>query len=205
MLSKAQSERIESAVAEAEARTTSEIVVCILPTSGEDRGTAAIVGALAFVLVAVGGPSFLWGVDPLVWIGLALVTALLAFWISDRFDLGLRCLPARMLVKDARRAARAVFLDHALDDSAERNAVLLFLSRAERYVEILPDRAAAVAIPPAEWAAIVDQFRQRMRKADMGEAIAEAATRIGAVCAIHFPVAGANPDRVPNRPIQTQN
>lgn len=205
MLSKAQSERIESAIAQAEAGTTSEIVVCILPSSGEDRGTAAIVGALAFVLVVIGGPSFRWGVDPLVWTGLALVAAILAFWLVDRFDLGLRCLPARLLVKDAQRAARAVFLDHALDDSKERNAVLLFVSRAERYVETLPDRAAAAAIPPAEWAVIVDEFRQRMRKADVGEAIAEAATRIGTVCAIHFPASGANPDRVPNRPIETQN
>jgi putative membrane protein len=205
MLSKAQSERIESAVAEAESRTTLEIVVCILPASGEDRGTAAIAGALAFVLVAIGGPALRWGVDPLIWAGLALVAAILAFWLVDRFDLGLRCLPARLLVKDARRAARAVFLDHALDDSAERNVVLLFVSRAERYVEILPDRAADRAIPQAEWAAIVDQFRQRVRKADVGEAIAEAATRIGAVCAIHFPASGVNPDRVPNRPIEIQN
>ncbi|HET6620561.1 MAG TPA: hypothetical protein VFG64_11505, partial [Dongiaceae bacterium] len=65
--------------------------------------------------------------------------------------------------------------------------------------------AAFVAIPPAEWAIIVDEFRRRMRKADVGEAIAEAAIRIGAVCAIHFPASGANPDRVPNRPIETQD
>jgi putative membrane protein len=205
MLSKTQTERIESAVAEGESRTTSEIVVCILPSSGEDRGIAAIVGALAFVLVVIGGPSLRWGVDPLIWVGLALVAAILAFWLVDRFDLGLRCLPARLLANDARRTARAVFLDHALDDSAGRNAVLLFVSRAERYVEILPDRAAFVAIPPAEWAIIVDEFRRRMRKADVGEAIAEAAIRIGAVCAIHFPASGANPDRVPNRPIETQD
>ncbi|HET6622138.1 MAG TPA: TPM domain-containing protein [Dongiaceae bacterium] len=204
MLSKTQSERIESAVSEAESRTTSEIAVCILPSSGEDRGTAAIVGALAFALVIIAGPQIRWGVDPLFWTGLGIVAAIVVFWLCDRFDLGLRCLPARLLVKDARRAARAVFLDHALDDSAERNAVLLFVSHAERYVEILPDRAAAAAIPAAEWAVIVDEFRQHMRRADVGEAIAEAATRIGAVCAIHFPVSGANPDRVPNRPIETQ-
>jgi putative membrane protein len=205
MLSQTQAERIESAVAQAEAGTTSEIAVCILRSSGDDRGTAAITGALAFALVVMGGPQVRWGVDPLVWTGAGIVAAILVFWLCDRFDLGLRWLPARLLVKDARRTARAVFLDHALDDSAERNAVLLFVSRAERYVEILPDRAAAAAIPAAEWAVIVDEFRQRMRKADVGEAIAAAAARIGAVCAIHFPASGVNPDRVPNRPIEIQN
>lgn len=205
MLSKTQSERIQSAVAQAEAGTTSEIAVCILRSSGDDRGTAAIIGALAFVIVFIGGPQIRWGVDPLVWTGLGIVAAILVFWLCDRFDLGLRWLPARLLVKDARRAARAVFLDHALDDSAERNAVLLFVSRAERYVEILPDRAAAAAVQQADWTAIVDDFRQQMRTTDMGEAIAGAVTKIGAACASRFPASGANPDRVPNRPIETQN
>ena len=204
-LSEQQADRIEAAVRAAEAGTSAEIAVSVTPASGDDRGLAAIAGALVFGLVSAIGPMIWWNIDRLSWVGIALIVAIIVFWLCDRFDLGLRCLPARWLVKDARRAARATFLDHGLDDTPGRNAVLLFISRAEHYVEILPDRAAAAAIPSAEWAAIVDQFRQRMRKADVGEAIAEAATRVGAVCAIHFPVSGANPDRVTNRPIETQN
>ena len=95
-----------------------------------------------------------------------------------------------------------MFRDHGLDDTPERNAVLLFVSRAERYVEILPDRAAAAAVKPEHWTIIVDAFRQSVRKGDLGEAVADAVARIGALCALHFPAAGANPDRVPNQPIQ---
>jgi putative membrane protein len=111
-------------------------------------------------------------------------------------------LPARLLVKDARRAARAIFLDSGLDNTPERNAIMLFVSRAERYVEILPDRAAAAAIEPAHWSAIVDGFRQAARKGDLGEAVADAVAAIGRICAVHFPASGANPDRVSNQPIQ---
>jgi putative membrane protein len=145
--------------------------------------------------------AMLWR-DPRIGAGLGVVASILVFWLCDRFDLGLRCLPARLLVKDARRAARTVFLDHGLDNAPERNAVLLFVSRAERYVEILPDRAAAAAIEPAHWSVIVDDFRQRMRKADLGEAAAGAVAAIGKLCALHFPASGANPDRVSNQPIQ---
>jgi putative membrane protein len=201
-LSTEQADRIEAAVRDAEARTSSEIVVCVMASSGDDRGVAAIAGALVFAAVLAGGPILWWGLDPLILAGIAIVAAVLVFLLCDRLDLGLRCLPARLLVKDARRAARAAFLDHGLDDSPERNAVLLFVSRAERYVEILPDRAAAAAIEPALWSAIVDDFRRRMHGADLGEAVAGAVAKIGAACAARFPASSVNPDRVANRPIE---
>src|SRR5262249_9384091 len=138
-------------------------------------------------------------------IGIGLVAALLVFWLCDHFDLGLRCLPAQLLVKDARRAARAVFLDHALDDSAERNDVLLFVSRAERYVEILPDRAAMAAIAPAGGRGCGAGFRGGLRDAAWGDAVAGAVSKTGTLCPPPFPAPGANPDRVPNQPIQSES
>ena len=201
-LDKRQAERIEAAVRDAEARTSSEIAVAIVSSSGDDRGIAAILGALVFASIASAAPTIWWNIDRLTWAWIALVVGILVFWLCDRFDLGLRCLPAKLLVKDARRAARAAFLDGGIDSTPERNAILLFVSRAERYVEILPDRAAAAAIEPAHWSAIVDGFRQAARKGDLGEAVAGAVAAIGKICAVHFPASGANQDRVSNQPIQ---
>jgi putative membrane protein len=202
MLTPAQAQRIEQAVRAAEAATSAEIAVCVRRASTDDRFLAAIFGAVVFLVVETVAPAIWWNYDRLVWLGVALAAGFLAFWLADRFDLGLRCLPPRMLVRDAHRAARAVFLDHGIDATPERNAVLLFVSRAERYVEILPDRAAAAAIAPAHWAAIVDAFREAARKGDLGEAVAGAVAAIGTVCAAHFPASAGNPDRVSNRPIQ---
>jgi putative membrane protein len=203
MLNQQQAQRIEQSVKEAEAATSSEIAVCILPASGDDRGMAAIGAVIVFAIVKQAVPVFWWGLDPFYLTGAAIIAAILAFWLIDRFDLGLRCLPARLLVKDARRAARAAFLDHALDNSPDRNAVMLFVSRAERYVEILPDRAAATAIEQAQWNGVVEEFRRRMKASDLGEAVAAAVAKIGTLCAGHFPASAANPDRVPNQPIQS--
>ncbi|HKP26168.1 MAG TPA: TPM domain-containing protein [Dongiaceae bacterium] len=202
MLTQGQAQRIEQAVQAAEAATSTEIAVCVRRASGDDRFLAAIFGAVVFLAVETLGPAIWWNYDRLVWLGVALVAGVLAFWLCDRFDLGLRCLPPRMLVKDAHRTARAVFLDHGIDATPERNAVLLFVSQAERYVEILPDRAAAAAIEPTHWTAIVGAFRQAARKGDLGEAVAGAVSAIGKVCAVHFPPSAGNPDRVSNRPIQ---
>lgn len=202
MLNENQARRIEEAVKAAETATSAEIAVCIRRASGDDRFLAAIIGAVVFIAIDTIGPAIWWNYDRLVWIGVALIAAILVFWLCDRFDLGLRCLPAKLLVEDSRRAARAAFLDGGLDNTPERNAVMLFVSRAERYVEILPDRVAAAVIEPTHWIAIVDGFRQAARKSDLGEAVAGAVTAIGQVCAAHFPASGANPDRVSNQPIQ---
>jgi putative membrane protein len=202
MLNKDQSLRIEQAVQAAETATSAEIAVCVRRASGDDRFLAAIIGAVVFIAIDTIGPAIWWNYDRLAWLGVALIAAILVFWLCDRFDFGLRCLPAKLLVKDARRTARATFLDSGLDNTPERNAVLLFVSRAEHYVEILPDRAAAAAIDPAHWNAIVDGFRQAARKGDLGEAVAGAVAAIGQICAVHFPASGANPDRVSNQPIQ---
>jgi putative membrane protein len=201
-LTEEQAHRVESAVADAEARTSAEIAVCVFASSGDDRGLAAIAGAIALAAIESIGPAIWWNIDPLIWLGVAIVAAIVVFWLCDRFDLGLRCLPARMVVKDARRAARAAFLDNRIDDSPDRNGILLFVSRAEHYVEILPDRAAATAIAADQWAEIVEEFRSRARGGDVGEAVAGAVAKIGALCAAHFPAAAGDRDRVPNRPIQ---
>jgi putative membrane protein len=203
MLTEQQARRIEAAVGEAEARTSAEIAVCILPASGDDRGLAAIAGAIALAAVETVGPAIWWNISPMIWLAIAIVTAIAVFWLCDRFDLGLRCLPARLVVKDARRAARAAFLDNGLDDSPGRNGILLFVSRAEHYVEILPDRAAAAAIAPDQWAAVVQEFRGQMRRGDLGEAVAGAVVKIGVLCAAHFPAQAGDRNRVPDRAIQS--
>lgn len=201
MLTEGEAGLIERAVRDAEAKTSAEIAICVLRASGEDRGIAAIVGAL-LLAVALGAFSVLpLEFDPLVSLGIAVALALAGFLICDAWDLGLRLLPARYLIKDARRAARAMFLDHGLDALPERNAVLLFISRAERYVEILPDRALAAKVAPEHWAEVVAEFRDAARKSGLAAAAAGAIGRIGGLAATAFPADAGNPDRAPNRPI----
>lgn len=201
MLSKPEADHIARAVREAEAHTSAEIAVCVVKASGEDRGVAAIVSTLVLA-VALGVFELAWPeFDRVYALAVAFALAAASFLICDLGDLGLRLLPAPLLVKDARRAARAVFLDHRLDATPERNAVLLFVSRAERYVEILPDRALAAAVTPERWVGVIAEFRAAAGQAGVAEAACAAVARIGALCAEAFPADGANPDRRANRPI----
>lgn len=201
MLTEQQAEEIGRAVSNVESSTTSEIAVCIVDSTVDARCTSAIAAAFAFAAVACAGLYLLRDVGELLLLGVSAAVAIVIFWLAEHFDIPLRILPARMLMKGARRAARAVFLDHGLDATPQRNAVLLFVSRAERYVEILPDRGLAAAVPAQRWANIVAAFQAQAAKQGMVPAVTEAVTAIGAICAGPFPAGTRNPDLVPNRPI----
>ena len=193
--------RIEDAIKRAEAATSTEIVICIRRSSGEDRGTAAMAGVLVMLLALALISAFRPETHLLISGGLALILAIGAYFVCDHFNFGLKLLPARLVTHDARRTARATFLDRGLDATPQRNAVLLFISRAERYVEILPDRGLAAAVPAQRWANIVTSFQEVARQKGMVEAAADAIGRIGAVCAGPYPADAANPDLISNKPI----
>ncbi|MET0580379.1 MAG: TPM domain-containing protein [Pseudoxanthomonas sp.] len=201
MLKPEEAQLIEQAIQAVERKTSCEIVVCMRDSSGEDRGTAAMAAVLALLLVLAVASAFWPDIDLLVPVGVGLALAIGAYFIWDYLDLGLKLLPARLVAEDARRAARTVFLDRGLDTTPQRNAVLLFISRAERYVEILPDRGLAAAVPAQRWANIVTSFQEMARRKGMAEAAADAIDRIGAVCAGPFPAGADNPDLIPNKPL----
>lgn len=200
-LNQDEARRIEEAIGAAEARTSSEIVVCIRPSSGEDRGVAALIGVVVLAAVAGAGAALYPEMNTYLLIVLALAVGIVTFAAVDWFDLGLKLLPTHLLTKEAGQAARAAFLDRGIDATPQRNAVLLFISRAERYVEILPDRALAAAVPAERWAGIVASFREAARQTGMIQAACDAVTAIGAICAGPFPADAVNPDLIANKPI----
>ncbi|HWA46916.1 MAG TPA: hypothetical protein VG742_01515 [Dongiaceae bacterium] len=193
--------RIEQAIQLVEAKTGSEIAVCMLRASGEDRGVAALVGVVALA-IAGGLGGFLWPeINIYLLFAAALAVGIATFLLVDGFDLGLKLVPAHLLTQDARRTARAIFLDRGLDATPQRNAALLFISRAERYVEVLPDRALAAVVPAERWTGIVASFREAARQKGMIEAACDAVAEIGAVCAGPFPAVAGNPDLISNKPL----
>jgi putative membrane protein len=201
VLNQDEARRIEDAVGAAETRTSSEIVVCIRQTSGEDRGIAALIGVVILAAVAGLGAALRPDMNTYLLIALALAAGIIAFAVADWLDLGLKLLPAQLLTQEAGQAARAAFLDRGIDATPRRNAVLLFISRAERYVEILPDRGVAAAVPPQHWADIVASFRETAQQKGLVEAVCDAISRIGTVCAGPFPAGSDNPDLKPNAPV----
>ena len=80
----------------------------------------------------------------------------------------------------------------------ERGGLLLFVSEAEHYVEIIADRGIDAKVPPGAWDAIVAAFTTQVRAGKVADGFVAAVAACGALLAERLPIAGENPNRLPD-------
>lgn len=112
--------------------------------------------------------------------------------------------PLRLLVvpRGVRHArehllARKAFLDLGLADTPERNAVLLFVSLGERYVEITADSGLQRHLDNAVWENIVADFVAAVKAGRVVEGFEAAVAACTDVMAQHYPNRPDAPNRLP--------
>jgi putative membrane protein len=76
--------------------------------------------------------------------------------------------------------------------------VLVFVSAAERYAEVLADAAIHRKVPEAEWQAIVDALTTAIGEGQAVDGFVAAVDAIGKRLAQHFPPGSADRARLPN-------
>jgi putative membrane protein len=91
-------------------------------------------------------------------------------------------------VKDERAHAVAVqqFLAHGLHLTEQRTGVLIFVSLAEHYAEIIADAAIAKKVEQAVWDDAMSALLAEIRKGQLADGLVAAVGRVGVVLADHF-------------------
>lgn len=197
LVTKAEAERIERAIAAAERQTSGEIVAIIAPDS-DGYHFAPILWA-AFAALLLPWPFILWTWWPIQTIyamqigAFALITAILS-WRPLR----LRVVPAAFKRAKAHRRALEQFLAQSLHTTQGRTGVMIFVSVAERYAEILADAGINSRVPEAEWKAIVARLTDLIAAGRPGDGFVEAIEAAGARLAQHFPPGSGSSDELPN-------
>jgi putative membrane protein len=158
-LSDADRERIEAAIAALETRTSAELAVVVARQAHDYAAYpflwSAALGLFAGGALAVAFPAVR-PIDVILVEGVVFALAYLALHFTP---LGIALVPAHVKRAHARRLAAAEFASIVAQRTADRAGVLLFVSLAERHVEILVDRGVDAAVGPNEWPAIVERFR----------------------------------------------
>jgi uncharacterized membrane protein len=98
-----------------------------------------------------------------------------------------------------RQCALHVFARLGVWDTEANNGVLIYVSWADRDVEIVADRGFNGRVPEQEWAAVCRRMEQSFARGTPREAIVEGIQAVGALIARHFPT--ADRDELPNRPV----
>ncbi len=101
--------------------------------------------------------------------------------------LHLKLVPARVKHERASRFAKAQFYQQGIHVTRHHCGVLLFVSLAERYVEIVADRGIHEKLGEAHWQAIIELFVSRVRQGRIADGFVEAINACGKAMAEHFP------------------
>jgi len=200
LMTEAEAAKVAEHVAQAERGTAGEIVVVLAERSdGYERQrtaacfTATLLAALALYTFV---PSL-----PELWVLCAEAPLMLLFWWLS----GLPGLTRVLVPAEARRAAvlaraEQSFIEQGVTETRDRSGVLLFLSEAERRVELLADRGIHQRVGADVWQALVNDVVAAIQTGKAANGIADAVDAIGARLSEHFPPAPDDTNELPNEP-----
>ena len=176
----------------AEARTSGEIYCVVAQRSDDYLHPAALmlaVGALLAGLVAAFVLDRLWLSVPHVVLVAAQLAALAAGLAAIKLRPGLRLwlVPSRLRYRRAHDNAARQFLAHNVHLTAARTGILIFVSLAERYAEVVADAGIDAKVGREAWDGIIEGLVGKAADDRLAEGLAEAIARAGELLAKHFP------------------
>ena len=162
LLTPQQQQQVADAVTRAEQRTDAEIVTVLAPRA-DDYSYIPLLWASLIALVVPALVHFLIG-------GLQIYGLLMLQWACFVFlslifrlpAITTRLIPPRIRHWRASNLARRLFLEQKLHHTRDRTGVLIFVSEAERYVEILVDEGISQHLDDSDWGSIVSDFTRRV-------------------------------------------
>jgi putative membrane protein len=189
--------RIAEAITSAERTTSGEIVVVMANASGGYFAYALLWAALAALLVPWPLIYFTnWPVEHIYLAQLAVfaVGVALSQWEALRFAI------VPQTIKRARAHQKAVeqFLAQSLHTTKGRTGVLIYVSFAERYAELIADDGIYKKMPQDTWKQLVDRLTQHLGRGARTEGFIGAIEACGQILARHFPPGRGNKNELPN-------
>lgn len=189
--------QIADAIAEVEQRTNAELVA-VLAARSDDYRHHAIAWAAALALLMSAPLVF---VHPSVVVVLSIQLACFCgFVLLFRIPgVARRLIPRHLGHWHASSMARRQFLEQGLHHTKGETGVLIFVSEAERYVEILADRGVSAHVDDSRWQAIVDRFIASVHRKRVASGFVEAIGECGDILSEAVPKTSDNPNELPNR------
>jgi putative membrane protein len=172
-------QKIEAAVAKAEAGTSGEIATYFAwqcDSYPETTWKAAALGAAAACLALLGAdwhdPFWV----PLSWILAAVLAGAALGAILGRFASPLRRLliGRERLAAVAHRRAEEVFLHHELFKTVDRTGILIFVSLFERRTVVVADSGINAKVPADAWEKAVSRVIESARAGSLADGIVQA-------------------------------
>jgi putative membrane protein len=198
LISETEEQDISRLITSIEQQTDAELV-CVLAAQSDDYH---YVPPLLAALCALLSPAIVWFTP---WwahsyeVVIVQAVVFLTSWILLSLP-GTRMIftPKSLRFWHASNIARRAFLENRLHHTQGHTGVLLFISEAEHYVEILADHGIAKHIEQQRWQQMVDQLIADIKQRRTQAGILTCLTRCGELLKQHVPLT-QDKNELPNR------
>ncbi|MEQ8354712.1 MAG: TPM domain-containing protein [Kiloniellaceae bacterium] len=195
-------QRLRDRIEKAEHGTSGELVTVIARTSDSYVFIPLLwASVLALSVPPLSGLAGL-RLDLATLSGVQLVTFLALSFAFRWTPVKMRLIPKRVKRQRAARTAREQFLAQRVHHTAGRSGVLIFVSVAERYVEILADQAINEKVAQEDWDGIVAAFVAAVKRGEVAAGFEQAVDACGALLATHFPAGPGGRNELPDHLIE---
>ncbi|QHD05784.1 TPM domain-containing protein [Pseudomonas sp. R76] len=198
LLSEHEQRQVAEAIARVERNTDAELVT-VLAARADDYAYIPLLWASLIALVVPGVVHYLSGY-------LTMYTLLLAQWATFIVlclvfrlpKVTTRLIPRSVRHWRASNLARRQFLEQNLHHTVGGTGVLIFVSEAERYVEILVDEGISKRLDDSSWDGIVTAFTQQVKQGHTLAGFVACIEACGELLKVHVPVTQTR-NELPNR------
>lgn len=195
-------QRIRAAIEAAERRTRGEFVTVIAREADDYLYIPILWAALIALLIPA--------LDQFVnqpWLGGHIYTTQVVSFVLIAVLFRLPAIKHRLIPKGvqqqrAHRIALEQFLLQNLHGTEERTGVLLFVSTAEHYVEIIADKGINECVEPGAWAALVQDFVAQVRKGQVADGFVRTIEACGELLETHFPAREGDRNELPDHLVE---
>lgn len=187
LLNQQQLQSVAEAIAQVESQTDAELVTVLARKADDYFYIPTLWSALiALLLPPILKLTPLWlSADELLW--LQWVTFMVLALLFRIPALTLRLVPKRVRLQRAANLARRQFMENNLHHTQGENGVLIFVSEAEHYVEILADRGISDHVSQTQWQQIVDNFTKHVKAGDTLQGFLDCIHQCGDLLHQHAP------------------
>ena len=189
-------DRLQVAVADAERRTSAEVILAIAEVSDDYRiypllWSAAvgfvIAGVIAFILPEIPVRRAFGAIGAAV-----LLLLLIMHWAP----LHILLVPGTVQHRAATALAQLEFAERVAGRTKDANGLLIFIAVRERYVTIIPDHGIGTVVPEAAWQTIVADLVHDIREGRMAAGIIAAIGACGVILAEACPPGARNANEI---------
>ncbi|MEO8491396.1 MULTISPECIES: TPM domain-containing protein [unclassified Pseudomonas] len=198
LLTEHEQRQVAEAIARVEKTTDAELVT-VLAARADDYAYIPLLWASLIALVVPGVVHYVSGY-------LTMYTLLLAQWATFIVlclvfrlpRVTTRLIPRSVRHWRASNLARRQFLEQNLHHTLGSTGVLIFVSEAERYVEILVDDGISTRLDNGSWDVIVKAFTQQVKQGQTLAGFIACIEACGKLLEVHVPVTQTR-NELPNR------